>query len=158
MDTTWVAIVSLVISTLSLPTIAGLIWKDLYNRKVENSKKNKERKKQELQDNIREVVKDEISPLEQKVDNIANTLKLVEDGTLSTLRSDILKNYYDCVKKRHRNDDDYTNIHKLYQSYKNLNGNSFVKDVIARFDALPTKEEYEEGRGKNRNDYDRSKQ
>ena len=31
----------------------------------------------------------------------------------------------------------------MYDSYKDLNGNSYVEDVVNRFDELPTKEEYQ---------------
>ena len=30
----------------------------------------------------------------------------------------------------------------MYDSYKELNGNSYVNDVITRFDNLPTEEDY----------------
>ena len=63
-------------------------------------------------------------------------MKAIGGGTLSSLRNDILTCYYRCVEKGYRNDWDYTNIHDLYKSYSELHGNSFVADVMERFDNL----------------------
>ena len=91
---------------------------------------------------MREAVSEEIKPLTADVGSIKEQLVKVENGALSTLRNDILTCYYKCVEKGYRNDYDYQNVHHMYDAYKDLNGNSYVADVVARFDALPTKEEY----------------
>lgn len=83
-----------------------------------------------------------MAPVNKKLSTISDRLEKVGNGTLSSLRNDILRCYYDCLAKGYRNDFDYENIHDLFESYENLNGNSFVADVLARFDALPTKEQF----------------
>lgn len=65
----------------------------------------------------------------------------MSEGELSSLRNDILTCYYRCREKGYRGDWDYTNIHDLYDAYKQLHGNSFIDDVMKRFEALPAKEE-----------------
>lgn len=146
-------IICQVITILAIPSTIGLLWKYLFDRKVKRSEEYKKLKKKEFQDNVREVireeVKSEVEPLNDKIDKVVkqnekmtNKLELVGDGTLCSLRDDILSSYYKCSEKKYRNDYDYQNIHDLYEAYKNLDGNSFVADVISRFDALPTKEEY----------------
>lgn len=138
----WFQIVSFMVSLLSIPTIAGLLWRDLHDRAKENSAQAKQKRKEESQNIIREVVRDEVGPLGDKVDSVSDRLDKVCEGTLCSLRNDILKCYYQCVAKGYRNDYDYQNVHDLYAAYEDLNGNSFIRDIMIRFDALPTKEEY----------------
>ena len=136
----WLPVISLVVSVLSLSTITSLIWKDLHDKKIANSQHVKELRRKEHLDEIRTVITEEIAPVNKKLNTISDRLEKVGNGTLSSLRNDILRCYYDCLAKGYRNDFDYENIHDLFESYENLNGNSFVADVLARFDALPTKE------------------
>jgi hypothetical protein len=106
--------------------------------------KRREERKQEIREIVVESVKpinSQINDLSNKVDGINDQLKKVEDGALSTLRNDILTCYYRCAEKGYCNDYDYTNIHHMYESYDALKGNSFVADIIKRFDKLPRKEE-----------------
>lgn len=80
--------------------------------------------------------------IDKKLDPIANRIEALESGVLSTLRNDILTCYYKCLEKGYRNDWDYQNIHHLNEAYVDLNGNSYVADIMKRFDELPTKEEF----------------
>ena len=141
--TEWITIISLIISTLSIPTLFGVIWKNLYDKKKENSQKTKEKKKEEFQNNVREVLRQENEPIKQSIFEINEKLDLVSDGTLSSLRNDIKNCFYECVDKGYRTDYDFQNIHDLYDSYTKLGGNSFIKDIMSRFETLPTKDEYE---------------
>lgn len=142
MDTSWVPVVSLIISILSLPTLVGLFWKDFHDKKKAESEENKKKKQKELRDNVRAVVSDEIQPIKESVDKIDKKIDLVSEGTLCTLRNDIKNCFYECVSKGYRNDYDYQNIHDLYDAYKQLGGNSFIEDVMYRFDKLTPKEEF----------------
>lgn len=78
---------------------------------------------------------------------IIERLGKIEGGTLSGLRDDILTCYYRCLEKGYRNDWDYTNIHDLHDAYTTLGGNSFIADIMTRFDNLPTKEEHDRKKG-----------
>lgn len=138
----WYTLVSLILTALSIPTIFGLWWKDLHERRKQNSAESKRKRKEEERNNLREIIRSETSELTNELKQINKKIDKISDGTLSTLRNDILTYYYKCVDKGYRNDYDYTNIHDLYEAYVGLNGNSFVEDVMHRFDALPTKEEY----------------
>ena len=143
----WYQIVTMIVSVLSLPTIMALIWKDLWDRKKANSEKNQQARKEELRNEYRTVFKEEIAPIANQISQIDQNLKLVTEGTLSTLRSEILRCYYSCVDKGYRTDYDYQNIHELYEAYNGLHGNSFVHDVVNRFNELPTKEEIKKSGG-----------
>ena len=137
MDLQWIQIASLVISTLSIPTIAALIWKDLYEKRKADKNKMQELRSQENIKTIRNIIKEEISSIENKIDTISTDLKLVGKGTLSSLRNDILKSYYDCVLKGYRTQDDSENFREMYQAYKNLGGNSFIdEDIVPSFEKI----------------------
>lgn len=90
---------------------------------------------------IREIFKEEIKPINDKITALDEKLTTVEDGTLSTLRNDILTCYYRCVEKGYRNDYDLQNMDHMYSAYKELHGNSYVSDVYERFKRLAVKEE-----------------
>lgn len=120
--------------------------KDAENLELEQLR-HKERREERKQE-IREIVVESVEPINaqindisNKVDGINDQLKKVEDGALSTLRNDILTCYYRCTEKGYCNDYDYTNIHHMYESYDALKGNSFVADVVKRFDKLPRRED-----------------
>lgn len=98
-----------------------------------------EEKKEERQERYHDI-KELLSPLEEQLTNIEKQLKATSDGTLASLRNDILYCYYKCCDKGYRNDYDYQNIHDLNDAYLALDGNSFIGDVMKRFDALPIKE------------------
>lgn len=120
--------------------------KDAKNIELEQFRheKRREEQKQEIREIVIESVKpinSQINNLSTKVDGINDQLKKVEDGALSTLRNDILTCYYRCAEKGYCNDYDYTNIHHMYESYDVLKGNSFVADIVKRFDKLPRKED-----------------
>ena len=82
-----------------------------------------------------------VQPLNDKLDKVDTKLSATSAGTLATLRNDILTCYYRCREKGYRNDYDYQNIHDLYEAYDALEGNSFIKDIMDRFDKLPVKED-----------------
>ena len=45
MDTNWISIVSLIVSIVAIPTLTGLVWKDIYNKRKENSEAKKAERK-----------------------------------------------------------------------------------------------------------------
>ena len=138
----WYQIISFVFSILSVPTIVGMLWKDLHDRAKANSEQAKQRHREENKNVIREVVQEENREMAASVANVISQLGKVCESSKCSLRNAILTNYYSCVLKGYRNDYDYQNMHELYDAYDDLHGNSFVHDVMERLDALPTKEEY----------------
>ena len=157
MDTNWISIVSLIVSIVAIPTLTGLVWKDIYNKRKENSEAKKAERKREFQENVREVIRAENKPIKEKIDCIDEKLDKVSDGTLSTLRNDIKNCYYESLEKGYRNDYDFKNIHDLYDDYKNLGGNSFIEDIMVRFDKLPPKDVYKKELEKEQNNSPKKK-
>lgn len=100
------------------------------------------RKNEQLRQAMADQCASQICAFKKELKPIITTLETIEGGTLSSLRNDILTCYYHCLEKGYRNDWDYTNIHDLFEAYEALGGNTFIADVMQRFDALPTKEEF----------------
>ena len=122
--------------------------KDQEEEKIRKEEEEKERivalaKHKEAQDELKAEIKEMLKPLEDKMDAMDEKISLTSDGTLASLRNDILTAYYKCAEKGFRNDYDFQNVHDLYEAYTQLHGNSFIKDVMDRFDKLPTKEVFE---------------
>ena len=155
---TWVITLISVAASALVSGVVGFLVKralDKYFVKKDKEEQDRELRLQELdalreermrrdrRNDVREVVQEEIKPLSEKVDILTDKVSKTEEGTLSSLRNDILTCYYRCVEKGYRGDWDFENIHHLYEAYSSLHGNSFVGDVIRRFDTLPTKEEFE---------------
>ena len=142
MDTSWVPLASLIVTALAIPTLVGLVYKDIQERRKENSKEKQKEKQRQFKEGVREVVQEEIKPVKETIAEINNKIDLVSDGTMCTLRNDIKNCYYECLEKGYRNDYDFKNIHELYEAYTNLGGNSFIEDVMARFKEVPPKDVY----------------
>jgi len=126
--------------------IAKLEKRDADARELEE-RRAKERT-EELKKSLMVAVREELKPTNDKIDGLANTVEHIKHGTLSSLRNDILTCYYKCCEKGYRNDYDYKNIHELDEAYLELEGNSFIADIIKRFDELPTKEKVKKGKDK----------
>ena len=133
-----VAVISALIGPICLAIVNGRIKRQEKVDAVRHEQHQEERRKE-----IKEVVTEVVTPIIEEVEIINNKTDLNSNANLASLRNDILTCYYRCVEKGYRNDYDYQNVHHMFEAYVELNGNSYVADVVDRFDELPTKEEYE---------------
>lgn len=135
------------------------------DKKEEEEKKKEEKDREDLetyrhqQERVEQYndIKALFKPVEDKIDIIDAKLTATSQGTLASLRSDILSAYYKCCEKGYRNDYDYQNIHDLYDAYLELHGNSFICDVMKRFDQLPSKENVYPVKSKKKNNIEEDK-
>jgi len=147
MEPTW--IITLIISA-TVPTIITTLislyikrkFASYFDEKAESAKLKEDKKKEDQNNQISEIIRNELIPIATELKNLSGQLSKIENGTLSSLRNDILVCYYKCFDKGYRNDYDYKNIHDMFNSYSTLNGNSFICDIMSRFDDLPSKEEF----------------
>jgi len=100
----------------------------------------KAREAKEARERVEEL-KAAMAPITEKLEALAEKQEKGLEGILCTLRNDITMCYYKCDSKGYRNDYDYTNIHDMYEAYAALDGNSYVADLMRRFDDLPPKED-----------------
>lgn len=98
-----------------------------------------------------------------KLDNLANLVeKTIEQNEIlqaeldkqsealkASLRNSILKLYYCCQKKGYITTYQLQNVTELYNNYKNLKGNSFVKhlveDILSNPNQMPVRDNETEG-------------
>ena len=142
-----ITVISLVGSTI-ITTVVGVIVKCTMSKEFEKQNRLKELEEREKSIKRSEELQRELSlqlgPIDKKLDAIEDKVNKSTNGTLSSLRNDILTCYYRCKEKGYRNDYDYQNIHDLFEAYEELGGNSFIKDIMNRFDHLPAKEDVKE--------------
>ena len=143
----WYHVVSLIITTLAVPTLIGLIWKEIVEykkkKKEESAKDKKEKEEKKLVDNIETAVSKAIAPVEQKLDRIEGRLSLVENSSQASLRNDLLKCYRECSDKGYRTSEDTQNWFKMYQAYHDLKGNSFIDQTKIDFNNILTEDQFE---------------
>lgn len=141
---TWVwSIISLTISATVSAVITVVVKRAVEKRLDKNAAERaqlSELHRQERKADVTQTIRDELAPLKEDIQELNDKVTKISGGSLSSLRNDILTYYYKCVDKGYRNDYDYTNMHDMFESYKDLKGNSFIQDIVERFDKLPTKE------------------
>ena len=142
--TTIITVVVSALITTIISTIVGRSLKKRFEKKDEEERIIKQEEDTKNRETIVKVLREELKPVTDTIDKLNDKLDKIGEGTLSSLRNDILTCYYKCHDKGYRNDYDFQNIHDLYEAYKALDGNSFVADIMVRFDNLPTKEEFRE--------------
>jgi hypothetical protein len=145
----WLPIVSLIVSCLGIPSLGALVITDIYRKHKENSEQAKELKRKQAMDDVREVVKEEIKPTNDKLEDTKEEIKSlktdiaeIKTGTLASLRNDLLGCYYDCCKKGYRTSDDIHNWQDMLDAYHKLGGNSFITEVNVLFNELPSEEQW----------------
>ena len=147
----WVVASVCVVLNLIVSTAITVLVKRWFDKRDQKEKENaanaarvrafeQERDKQQLREAMSAQCQVQISNFRQELAPVITQLKNIENGTLSGLRSDILSCYYSCATKGWRNDWDYKTMHELFEAYTQLGGNSFIADVVKRFDQLPIKD------------------
>lgn len=137
-----------ILSFLGIGTLFTLFWQDRHNARLEKTAKRKAEAKKERQEEIREVFKSEIKPLEERLRIVEDLLKTDCEGTQAGLRNDLLNAYYTCAQKGFRTRYDSENFRDMFEAYTKLKGNSFIQhDVKNWFEEIPSKEEFERIKG-----------
>lgn len=144
----WLSIIIGVISAIG--TIGGVLGVTSYmqeraKRKAQIRNREddeaEELKQQAYENRLRNIIKEENQSLKDSIKDLKDQITKVEGASLSTIRDAITSCYYKCVAKGYRNDYDYENVHHMYENYVELHGNSYISDIIKRFDNLQVKEE-----------------
>lgn len=144
----WVVSIISIVGSAIVTTVVSLVLTRVINKQFKQKDEAQEaleqRRTAERRTEIDTLIKDQLNPIKENIKTLQTSIDKIGDGTLSSLRNDILTCYYRCVEKGYRNDYDTTNLLDLNTAYKGLNGNSFISDIVTRFRALPTKEEFKE--------------
>ena len=144
----WVTSLISIVGSAIVTTVVSLVLTRVINKQFKQKHEAQEaleqRRTSERRTEIDTLIKDELNPIQENIKTLQEGIDKIGEGTLSSLRNDILTCYYRCSEKGYRNDYDTTNLLDLNTAYKGLHGNSFISDVVTRFMSLPTKEDFKE--------------
>lgn len=141
----WFTIVTGVLTLLAIPSLCGLLWKDLYARKKENSEAAKQEREKRNLEKIREVIKEENESLRKEMSDLTVLTSRMKEGDVTLLRDRMQCSLNYCKKQGYRSTSDYANWKELLNSYRALGGNHFKEYVNSwqqEMENLPTKEQY----------------
>lgn len=138
----WYEILISVLTLLAIPSLIGILWKDLHVKNKERREHNGDLKNKEQEESLRKIIREETETLNSKVDALNQNFDIIKEGVVCTLRNDILTAYHECCRKGYRDERDYSNIQHLYECYKGLGGNSFVDGLMEEFKELPNEDQY----------------
>lgn len=141
----WYSILTTVLTVLAVPTLFGLLWKDLHERKKENNAENKKLRDEKRIADMRMVIKEETTPIREEIGEVKQTVDNMRVGDVTLLRDRMKTSLDTCKDQGYKTTSDAANWAELYNSYKLLGGNHFKEYVNAwkeEMDNLPTKEEY----------------
>jgi len=127
----------------------GAIAVDIYVKIKYSSKKVIERKKKERDDElgrlISGVVKKELEPVKQEISQVKQEITIIKSDDINVLRTanrDSLRNqlltvFRECQFKGYRTIEDIRNFEYMFDSYKNLGGNSFMINIAEQMEHIP---------------------
>lgn len=131
-----------------ITALIGLIIGDVYTRIKKNGKKARERKKKEHEEEIRKILKEEVTPLKEKITEANNRIKEIQDNDLDilkkanrdSLRYQLYRIYDTCIF--YTTADSRYSEKELFDSYRKLDGNHDCQLRHDKFISLPHEEEY----------------
>lgn len=157
MMTTFQMIISIIGIVLSTLTLLGLgvvmknFWDDKHAEAQASKAEEKEKAKKERQDEIREVIKQEIQPLQDGINNLDQKIEDVQKdvkklrASMITVDRIVMKMALDGYEKQgYTSSSDRAAWRELYDNYEDLGGNHFkeyVGEWKRRLEALPKKED-----------------
>ena len=147
LDTIWnvLSIVITVLTFLGFGVVTKYFWEDRRTKRLQNSAETKQREKEEKQDEIREVIREEILPMKTTIDQIKAQTTLTSTGTLTLLRDRMKTSLNFCRKQKWASSSDRANWFELYNTYRTMGGNHFKEYVDQwkqEMESLPSEEEY----------------
>lgn len=142
------------LSLFGFTALFGAILIDIYTRIKQGSKKIVEKKKKENKEElvgiIKGVVQEELKPIKKDVVEIKEEITIIKVDDINILRAanrDSLRNqllvvFRECQSKGYKTVEDTRNFEYMFDSYKNLGGNSFMLDIAEQMKHIPSKVEY----------------
>jgi hypothetical protein len=150
----WFTIVTSILTILAVPTLCGLLWKDLYTRKKENNDENRKMKEEKNLEKIRTVIKEENAPIREEIIKVNEAISALKEGNTTLLRDRMQCSVGFCKRQGYKTSTDLASWNEMYNSYQKLGGNHFKEYVNAwkeEMEELPTEEEYMRLYGKSTN-------
>ena len=144
----WSLLISVVSVCVTLLGFFGIdkIFKEKQDKRLQARNEAEALKKQEgnrrLSDQMQSIIKTELVPISQKLENMTQTQKSLQEGYIFTTRQEILRTYHDAVEKGYVTVQERSNFHDMVNKYFDLGGNSYVHVILAKFDEIEVHDEY----------------
>lgn len=125
-------------------TLIALIVTLVFNKFKDGTKKTIDKRKQEHREEMRAIIRDETKDIKTQLGSVNDKIDNLQNGTQCSLRTAILRSYYECLAKGYKTNEDAENMDRLFDAYYKLGGNSFVQHTVEpKFRELPSEVEYE---------------
>lgn len=106
--------------------LIGLVVADIYKMIKSKSKKHLEAVKKEKQDEMREVIQQELTPVKEELKDVKEDLSKVKEGLQKDLYVDLVNIYNEHKKKNFATLEEKRDYDALYKSYHNLGQNGIA--------------------------------
>lgn len=142
----WSLLISIVSVCVTLLCFFGIdkIFKDKQEKRLQARDEAEKLKKQEgnrrLSDQMQNIIKTELMPINQKLEDVVQTQKNLQEGYIFTTRQEILLIYNNALKKGYVTMRERSNFHDMVNQYFNLGGNSYVHEILTEFDKIEVRE------------------
>lgn len=139
-----VTLVLSIISTLGIGTIVPMLVKNHLEENKRKAEEASEKHKQERLGELREVVKEEIKPVQDDVSKLLADSELTKKGLQATLRHDLYEIAHKARKDGYCPDETKYDFNSMYEQYHKLGKNGVmdgIKDEILAMPTEPTKKD-----------------
>lgn len=132
------------IITVACTTIVGYFAGKFCEWLYKNTTKYKDAMKNQKKEELREVIREEVAPINENIEEIKEKQKemkkdigSVKEGTQASLRDDLYRVFAECNKKGYATIDERENFENLYDKYHHLGANGVMDNLREKFLNLP---------------------
>lgn len=139
----WYQILPLILSILTffgIGSFFSLLWKEMHERKKQESAQEKARLKKEKQDEMREVIREEIASLKEDICELKKTDEIQKKSIQAMLRDRLYELHSIVCKQGYTTLSQRENFENMYIQYHSLGRNGVMDTIREEFFSFPTEE------------------
>ena len=132
------------ISALGVGTILPMLVKTKIEEKKRKEEETSEKAKQQRLEALREIVKEELKPVQENISKLVADSELTKKGLQATLRHDLYEIAHKARKDGYCPDETKYDFNNMYEQYHKLGNNGVmdgIKDEILAMPTEPTKKD-----------------
>ena len=138
MTTELIAVLVSLVVTTAITTTVGILVKKYFDKRDREQQRLKEVEEQHNKEEIRKIVSEVVTPIQEDVCAITKDLSLLKEGNQALLRAKLYNLSEDCTKKGFATIDEKNNFENIYQKYHALGVNGVMDGVREEFLKLPS--------------------
>lgn len=147
----WYQVVPIVVSVLTLLGVGSffsLLWKERFEKRKTETAQEKERIKKEKQEEMREVIREEIKPLKEDIEQFKELDELQRKSIQAILRDRLYELSSAASKKGYTTLNERENFENMYVQYHKLGKNGVMDSIRDDYFSYPTEERHKEAEKK----------